>query len=161
MALEVLTESQGRFSCLFLVTPLLVSSDITTMVITRGLLRNAYNGFSSVCVGGCSRALTGSLCLYRLPNRISISSQPDFFILKNEDAQNNSFLCPKEMIWNSGKSLSGDISWALNPAGRLGSEKDTGHCRESELLGVGATLATARVPVDLVLHDPESTKGYF
>ena len=67
----------------------------------RRMLRTGFPRWE----GGCPRALRGSLSLYRLPNRISISSQPDFFILKNEDAQNNSFLRPKEMIWNSGKSL--------------------------------------------------------
>ena len=68
---------------------------------------------------------------------------------------------PKEMILNSGKSLFGDISWALNPAGGLGSEKGMDHLRGNELLSMGATLDTARVPMDLELQDPVSTKGCF
>ena len=58
-------------------------------------------------------------------------------------------------------SLFGDISWALNPAGGLGSEKGMDHLRGNELLGMGATLDTARVPMDLELQDPVSTKGCF
>lgn len=94
MALDLSSELQGRFRCLFLVTPRLVSlaaNDITIMVITKGLLWNGFPGWK----GGHSRALRGSSSHYRLPNRCSISSQPDFFILKNGDAQNNSFLHPQ------------------------------------------------------------------
>lgn len=64
---------------------------------------------------------------------------------------------PREMILNSGKSLFGDISWALNPAGGLGSEEGMDHLSGNELLGMGAALDTARVPMDLELQDPVST----
>lgn len=161
MALDLSSELQGRFSCLFLVTlcPVsLAADDITIMAITKGLLWNGFPGWER----GHSRALRGSSSHYRLPNRRSISSQPDFFILKKMEMHRITLSSThKEMILNSGKSLFGDISWALNPAGGLGSEKGMDHLRGNELLGMGAMLDIAQVPVDLELQDPVSTKGCF
>lgn len=97
MALDLSSELQGRFSCLFLVTPRLVSlaaDDITIMVITKGLLWNGFPGWE----GGHSRVLRGSSFHYRLPNRRSISSQMEMHRITLSSTH-------KEMILNSGESL--------------------------------------------------------